>query len=125
MTPFYCGETILTDQANYNGNFTYGKGKKGVARGKTTPVGRFPQNPWGLYDMHGNVWQWCQDRVGDYPHKAVVDPQGPAIGGTHVMRGGSYSQKPEDCRSAKRGGGVLPNRRDAINIGFRLCFSVE
>jgi formylglycine-generating enzyme required for sulfatase activity len=124
-TPFYCGGTISTGQANYDGNFTYGNGRKGVRRGKTTPVGSFPANAWGLYDMHGNVWQWCQDWLGDYPHKEVVDPQGPATGVTRVMRGGSYSQKPEDCRSAKRNGGVLPNRRDAINIGFRLCFSVD
>jgi formylglycine-generating enzyme required for sulfatase activity len=124
-TPFSCGETISTDQANYDGHFSYGKGKKGVKSGKTTPVGSFPANPWGLYDMHGNVWQWCQDWLGDYPHKEVVDPQGPATGETRVMRGGAYSLKPEDCRSAKRGGGVLPNRGDAINIGFRLCCSLE
>src|SRR5262245_41793182 len=125
MTPSYCGETISTDQANYNSNFTYGKGKKGVARGKTTPVGSFPPNPWGLYDMHGNVWQWCQDRVGDYPHKAVVDPHGPTQGETRIMRGGSFAQAPGDCRSAKRNGGTLPTQRDATNIGFRLCLSLE
>jgi formylglycine-generating enzyme required for sulfatase activity len=124
-TPFSCGETISTDQANYDGNFTYGKGKKGVHRGKTTPVGSFPANPWGLYDMHGNVWQWCQDWVGDYPHQEVVDPHGPATGETRVMRGGSFAQKPEDCRSAKRNGGTLPSQGDATNIGFRPCFSLE
>jgi formylglycine-generating enzyme required for sulfatase activity len=124
-TPFHFGETISTDQANYDGNFTYGKGRKGIGRGKTTPVGSFPANAWGIYDMHGNVWQWCHDWLGDYPRKDVVDPLGPDAGVTRVMRGGSYAVKPEDCRSAKRGGGVLPNRGDAINIGFRLCFSVE
>jgi formylglycine-generating enzyme required for sulfatase activity len=124
-TPFSCGETISTNQANYNGNFTYGKGKKGVNKGRTTPVGSFPPNLWGLYDMHGNVWQWCQDRVGDYPHKEVVDPVGPGTGETRVMRGGSFAQGPGDCRSAKRNGGTLPTQKDATNIGFRLCFSVE
>ena len=79
-TPFHFGETISTDQANYNGNFTYGNGKKGVYRKKTTPVGSFPANAWGLHDMHGNVWQWCQDWYGDYPQKDVVDPQGPEKG---------------------------------------------
>ena len=79
-TPFHFGETISTDQANYNGNFTYGNGKKGVYREKTTPVGSFPANAWGLHDMHGNVWQWCQDWYGDYPQKDVVDPQGPEKG---------------------------------------------
>ena len=101
-TPFHFGETISTDQANYNGNFTYGNGKKGVYRKKTTPVGSFPANAWGLYDMHGNVWQWCQDWYGDYPQKDVVDPQGPEKGEYRVLRGGSWSNDPRYCRSAYR-----------------------
>ena len=78
-TPFHFGETISTDQANYNGD-PYGKEKKGVYRAKTTPVGSFPANAWGLYDMSGNVWQWCDDWFGDYPQKDVVDPTGPEKG---------------------------------------------
>ena len=66
-TPFYFGETISTDQVNYDGGYPYGKGKKGVCRRKTTPVGSFPANAWGLYEMHGNGNEWCQDRYGDYP----------------------------------------------------------
>jgi formylglycine-generating enzyme len=76
-TPFHFGENITShSQANFNGNLPYGKSRGGLALQKTTPVGSYPANPWGLYDMHGNVWQWCADRYDDYPEKAVVDPPG-------------------------------------------------
>jgi sulfatase modifying factor 1 len=122
-TPFHFGETISTDQANYNGNFTYGDGKKGVYRNKTTPVGSFPANAWGLHDMHGNVWQWCQDIYGEYPKKDVLDPQGPEKGQLRVLRGGSWINNPEHCRSAFR-------YRDGPDFrynyyGLRVCFFVE
>ena len=122
-TPFHFGETISTDQANYNGNFTYGDGKKGVYRKKTTPVGTFPANAWGLHDMHGNVWQWCQDRYGDYPQKDVVDPQEPEKGELRVLRGGSWYVTPEYCRSAFRN---MYGPGDRLSdVGCRLCFFVE
>jgi formylglycine-generating enzyme required for sulfatase activity len=102
-TPFYFGQTISTDQANYNGDYTYGEGKKGKFRVKTTPVGSFPANAWGLHDMHGNVWQWCQDWYGGCPAKEVVNPQGSAQGTYRVMRGGSWKSNPDICSSAFRG----------------------
>jgi formylglycine-generating enzyme required for sulfatase activity len=109
-TPFYYGKTISTDQKN---------------REKTTPVGSFPANAWGLHDMHGNVWEWCQDWFGDYPQKDLVDPQGPDAGKDRVLRGGSWNQYPKDCRSACRNGHVPGYRIYIFDWGFRLCFFVE
>ena len=122
-TPFHFGETISTEQANYNGDFIYGTGKKGVYRKKTTPVGSFPANAWGLHDMHGNLWQWCQDWYGEYPQKDVVDPQGPEKGEGRVLRGGSWSGHPGFCRSACRYG-YDPGGRGS-GVGFRLCFCLD
>jgi RNA polymerase sigma factor (sigma-70 family) len=122
-TPFHFGETISTDQANYNGNFKYGGGKIGVSRTKTTPVGSFPANAFGLFDMHGNVYQWCQDRYGDYPRNQVVDPKGPNDGKGRVMRGGCYYEPPRFCRSAYRT--WADPEATFRSFGFRLCFSTE
>lgn len=122
-TPFHFGETISTDQANYCGDGVYGNGKKGICRMKTTPVGSFPANAWGLHDMHGNVYQWCQDRWGGYPQEDVVDPQGPNDGEGRVMRGGACLDGPEFCRSAFRNAFKSDHRCDFC--GFRLCFFDE
>ena len=122
-TPFHFGETISTEQANYDGTFTYGDGKKGVFREKTTPVGSFSANAWGLHDMHGNVIQWCQDWHSEYPQKEVVDPQGAEKGELRVQRGGSWNNLPEFCRSASRHMHV-PGSRDNY-IGIRLCFCLD
>jgi formylglycine-generating enzyme required for sulfatase activity len=123
QTPFHFGEIISTDKANYLGDAVYGNGKKGEFRKKTTPVGSFPANAWGLHDMHGNVWQWCQDWYGEYPHKDAVDPQGPAKGTDRVMRGGSWGIYPDHCRSACRYK-LAPTWGDDA-IGLRVCFNLE
>ena len=122
-TPFHFGETISTEQANYNGTLTYGNGKIGKYREKTTPVGNFQANAWGLHDMHGNVFQWCQDWLGDYPQKDVVDPQGPDSGKVRVLRGGTWIYSPGSCRSACRYRTEPGERSDVV--GFRVCFFVE
>ena len=122
-TPFHFGETISTDQANYDGNYVYGKGKKGVYRKKTTPVGSFPPNAWGLYDMHGNVYDWCQDWYGLYGDKETTDPVGPSDGNARVLRGGSWLHHPWLCRSAYRCRHEPGNRSN--DVGLRLCFCLD
>jgi uncharacterized protein (TIGR02996 family) len=101
-TPFYFGQTISTEQANYNGNSTYGKGKKGVYRKKTMPVGSFPANAWGLFDLHGTIWEWVTDWYGPYPERGKNDPVGVNSGTARVLRGGSWYNDPRFCRSARR-----------------------
>jgi formylglycine-generating enzyme required for sulfatase activity len=105
-TPFYTGETISTEQANYDGNYTYGTGRKGAFRAETAPVRSFPANPWGLHDMHGNVWEWCYDGMRTYKGGESTDPQGPITpGSSRVLRGGVWGFDPSYCRSALRTGG--------------------
>jgi formylglycine-generating enzyme required for sulfatase activity len=101
-TPFHFGETISTEQANYDGNDTYGKGREGVYREMTTPVGRFPANAWGVHDLHGNVLEWCSDVYGPYASGDAKDPQGSNNGTARVLRGGSWLDLPSSCRSAFR-----------------------
>jgi formylglycine-generating enzyme required for sulfatase activity len=101
-TPFSFGATISTEQANYDGNYTYGKGKRGTYRQQTTPVGSFPANAWGLFDMHGNVWEWCHDWYGPYAAGDINYPQGINNGDARVLRGGSWYGIPSWCRSANR-----------------------
>jgi formylglycine-generating enzyme required for sulfatase activity/outer membrane protein assembly factor BamB len=91
----------------------------------THPVGQKLPNPWGLYDMHGNVWEWCQDWYGTYRGGAAVDPQGPASGADRVIRGGNCCNSDgivKDWRSASRGA-WSPDRTDGMVKGFRVVFA--
>jgi formylglycine-generating enzyme required for sulfatase activity len=128
-TPFYFGETITTDLANYNGNYTYGDGPKGLYRGKTTEVGTFPPNAFGLYDMHGNIWEWCQDIWQDSYHNYDAAPTDESTEKRqekirNVLRGGSWFDYPVNCRSAYRCQGN-PARKYEF-FGFRVvCWLPE
>jgi eukaryotic-like serine/threonine-protein kinase len=122
-TPYHFGETLAVEQANYNGNFVYGSGKKGVYREHTTPVGIFPANAWGLFDMHGNVWQWCQDWHDGYSGKDLIDPQGPKTGKNRILRGGSWGSHPIFCRSANRNFADPDSRTEFY--GLRVCFNAD
>jgi formylglycine-generating enzyme required for sulfatase activity len=127
-TPFHFGETLTTELANYDGNYTYGQGPKGSYREQTTDVGSFPANAWGLQDIHGNVWEWCLDRW----HPSLT--KGPTDGSAwqepapelakenqdrRLLRGGSWFDNPAYCRSAYRIDN-LPDYR-GNSLGFRVC----
>ena len=126
VTPFAFRETISTDLANYDGNYTYGKGSKGKYRQQTTPVGTFKANAFGLYDMHGNVWEWCQDHWHSSYEGAPKDGGAWLIANAdenkfRVRRGGSWYSDLRNCRSACR---LNNNPRDSGSIiGFRVVCS--
>ena len=119
QTPFWFGEQITTDQANYNGKNPYNSGEQGEYREKTMPVKSFSPNAWGLYQMHGNVLECCKDWFDTYPNQPVQDPQGPDTGRIRVMRGGGWNFNGRSVRSASRS---FVGPSDGGNwMGFRLA----
>ncbi len=101
-TPFSFGNNVGTEQVNYHGGFPYADGPKGEYRGQTVVVKSLPANGWGLYEMHGNVLEWCADWYGLYEEGRIVDPQGAEQGDRRVLRGGSWVLNGRNCRSAAR-----------------------
>ena len=122
-TPFYFGENITTDQVNYNGRNPYNDGRQGEYRRRTVEVKSLPPNAWGLYQMHGNVYEWCQDWYAtQYPSQPVTDPQGAVSGTLRVLRGGSWFNDGRYCRSARRNHAAPADRYSPI--GFRLSLGL-
>lgn len=127
IAPFHFGETITTDLANYDGSYAYGAGSEGTYRGETTLVGNFEvANEFGLYDMHGNVWEWCADHWHDNYEEAPIDGRvwlTENESSSRLLRGGSWYDGPRNCRSAYRVH-IVPDHRISY-VGFRVVCSIR
>jgi eukaryotic-like serine/threonine-protein kinase len=123
QTAFHFGATITTEVVNYNGDYPYAGAPKGENRQRATPVGSFPANQFGLYDLHGNVWEWCLDEYRpSYQNAPIDDSEGKTSNLSsdlkRVMRGGAWDYVARGCRSAVRGS-LAPSSRIA-GCGFRI-----
>jgi formylglycine-generating enzyme required for sulfatase activity len=118
------GRALSSREANFNGKYPYGGADKGPNLDSTTRVGSYPANTLGLFDMHGNVWEWCADSWGLYAQGDVTSPTGPSDGSIRIVRGGCWSDHAVLCRAAKRN--ALPPGEKAAHdtVGFRLARSV-
>jgi formylglycine-generating enzyme required for sulfatase activity len=123
LYPFHIGRPLTalsSTLANFDGNHPYGRAAEGPYLERTTPVGSYQANAWGLFDMHGNVWEWCRDwyEGDDYQHSPYADLPGPSEGSVRVIRGGSWRTFGESCRSASRNR-YLPGV-GSRSLGFRV-----
>lgn len=118
-TPYYWGSVSDCSKANYGTG--YSSDCNGINPGQKVKAASYPPNAWGLYDMLGNVWEWCQDRYGSYSSDAAIDPTGSSSGANRVYRGGSWINGALSCRAAFRGEGSPDHKGYAL--GFRLAKS--
>jgi uncharacterized protein (TIGR02996 family) len=118
---FHFGNSLSSKQANFSGNDPYGGADKGLYLERTCKVGSYPANAFGLHDLHGNVWEWCNDWYARdyYASSPRRDPLGPSEGSGRVIRGGSWADDGQGCRSAHRGDYAPAYRNDYL--GFRLA----
>jgi formylglycine-generating enzyme required for sulfatase activity len=120
---FAFGDSLSWEQANIDGRHPYGGARKGPSLGRTSRVGAYPANGWGLCDLHGNVWEWCADwyEAGYSGARLGTDPQGPPTGEARVLRGGAWNCGGRRCRSACR----CPSGPDfrSFAIGFRVVLA--
>jgi formylglycine-generating enzyme required for sulfatase activity/serine/threonine protein kinase len=122
--PFHFGVSLVCTQANFDGRHPYGGSGRGDFLGRPSAVGSYPANVWGLYDMHGNIWEWCADWFDEnfYRVSPKRDPRGPDRGEARVLRGGSWQSHGRLCRSACRDWVGAAYR--SINAGFRVVLVV-
>jgi len=126
-TPFYFGKTITTDLANYDGYYAYGAGPEGLYPKERTDVGSLPPNAFGLYDMHGELWEWCSDKWHDNYDGAPIDGSSWETETTddmRVLRGGSWMDNPVFCRAASRNCYPAGFSRSSGFSGFRVAVAL-